>query len=155
MIDAIEQQISIYGETTALKDSVIALSLGYEIRCMYTSYFADYETIYVSIDPLSEQLLSNAKSFVSSNYPNPFQRSTTIRFYIDEIDVEKVKILRIYNLQGRLLAIIDISHFSAGWQEIRFDGKDMSGKDLPPGIYLVQMQVEKEIANTIRINLVR
>lgn len=155
MIDALEQQISIYGETPELKDSVIALSLGYEIRCMYTSYFADYETIYVSIDPLSENLVSIPKSIVSDNYPNPFQSSTTIRFYIDDIDIEKVKFLRIYNLQGRLIAIIDISHFSAGWNEIRFDGKDMSGKDLPAGVYLVQMQIDNQIANTIRINLVR
>ena len=155
MIDAIEQQISIYGETDELKDSVIALSLGYEIRCMYTSYFADYETIYVSTDPMPEKLVSIPKSFVSDNYPNPFQSSTTIRFYIGDIDIEKVKILRIYNLQGHLVAIIDISHVSTGWHEIRFSGKDMSGNDLPAGIYLVQMQIENQIANTIRINLVR
>jgi len=31
----------------------------------------------------------------------------------------------------------------------------MSGNDLPAGIYLVQMQIENQIANTIRINLVR
>jgi Ca-activated chloride channel family protein len=155
MIDALEQEISIYGETGALKDSVIALSLGYEIRCMYTSYFADYETIYVSIDPMSEKLVSIPKSFVYDNYPNPFYSSTSIRFYIEDIDIGKVKILRIYNLQGCLVAIIDISHFLSGWHEIRFDGKDMSGKDLPGGVYLVQMQIDNQIANTIRVYLVR
>lgn len=155
MIDAIEQEILIYGETDELKDSVIVLSLGYEIRCMYTSYFADYETIVVSTDPMHEKLVSIPKSFVCDNYPNPFHSSTSIRFYIDDIDIGKVKILRIYNLQGHLVAIIDISHFSIGWNEIRFDGKDMSGNDLPSGVYLVQMQIENQIANTIRVNLVR
>jgi Ca-activated chloride channel family protein len=155
MIDAIEQEISVYGETQQLEDSVIDLSLRYEIRCIYTSYFADYETIWTSIDPTYGMPVDESRSYVGSNYPNPFCGSTTIRFYIDELDVEKLKILRIYNYQGKLIAVIDISHFSKGWNELRFDGQDMSGKDLPAGIYLVQMQIENKISNTIRINLVR
>ncbi len=155
MIDALEQEISIYGETNELKDSVISLSLRYEIRCIYTAYFADYETIYVSTDPITELQASNPKSFVYSNYPNPFHNSTTIRFYIDNIDIGKFKVLRIYNLQGHLIAIIDISNFSEGWHEINFDGKDISGNEIPAGIYLVQLQIENQIVNTKRINKVR
>ncbi|NQU31866.1 MAG: VWA domain-containing protein [Bacteroidetes bacterium] len=155
MIDALEQEISIYGETDELKDSVISLSLRYEIRCIYTAYFADYETIYVSTDPITEMQASYPKSFVYSNYPNPFHNSTTIRFYIDDIDIGKFKVLRIYNLQGHLIAIIDVSDFSEGWHEISFDGKDISGNEIPSGIYLVQLQIENHIANTKRINKVR
>lgn len=155
MIDALEQQISIYGETPELKDSVISLSLRYEMRCIYTAYFADYENIYVSIDPITEVSDSYSKSFVYSNYPNPFHYSTTLRFYINEVDVGKVKFLRIYDLQGQLIAIIDISDYLAGWHEIGFDGTDFSGNELPAGIYLVQLQIENRIVNTKRINKVR
>lgn len=155
MIDALEQEISIYGETTQLKDSVISLSLRYEIRCMYTAYFADYENIYVSTDPINEMPASYSKSFVYSNYPNPFYNSTTLRFYINDIDFGKFKVLRIYDLKGQLIAIIDISKFSEGWHEISFDGKDISGNDLPAGIYLVQLQIENKIINTKRINKVQ
>ncbi|MBU3927812.1 MAG: VWA domain-containing protein [Bacteroidetes bacterium] len=154
MIDALEQEISIYGETGELKDSVISLSLRYEMRCMYTAYFADYENIYVSTDPIAEMPASYPKSLVYSNYPNPFHHATTIRFYIDDIDIGKVMVLRIYNLQGHLIAIINISDFSGGWHEFIFDGKDISGNDLPAGIYLVQLQIENQIANAIRINKV-
>lgn len=150
MIDALEQQILIYGETPALKDSVISLSLRYEIRCIYTSYFADYETIYVTDELILANPAGIPKSFVSGNYPNPFQQSTTLRFYIDTQDLGKVKVLRIYNLQGKLVAVIDISRFLPGWHEIPFDGTD-----LPSGVYLVQLQVDNNIANTIRINLIR
>ena len=155
MIDAIEQEISVYGETQELEDSVIDLSLRYEIRCIYTAYFADYETIWTSVDPIYGMPVDDPKSFIGSNYPNPFYGSTTIRFYIDEMDAEKLKIMRIYNLQGNLIAVLDISHYAKGWHEIRFDGQDMSGKDLPAGIYLVQMQINNQVSNTIRINLVR
>jgi Ca-activated chloride channel family protein len=155
MIDALEQEISIYGETAQLKDSVISLSLRYEMRCMYTAYFADYENIYVSTDPLSEVPAGYPRSFVYSNYPNPFQHSTTLRFYIDDIDVGKFMVLRIYDLRGHLIAIINICDFSEGWHEISFDGKDILGNDLPTGIYLVQLQIENKVVNTQRINKMR
>lgn len=155
MIDALEQEISIYGETAQLKDSVISLSLRYEMRCMYTAYFADYENIYVSTDPLSEVPAGYPRSFVYSNYPNPFQHSTTLRFYIDDIDVGKFMVLRIYDLQGHLIAIINICDFFGGWHEISFDGKDILGNDLPTGIYLVQLQIENKVVNTQRINKMR
>ncbi len=155
MIDALEQEISIYGETDELKDSVISLSLRYEIRCIYTAYFADYESIYVSTDPLLYINPANPKSLVHTNYPNPFSGKTKLRFFIDKSDIGKVKVLRIYNLHGHLVAIIDISDFSDGWHEIEFTGRDMSGSELPAGIYLVQMQIENQVTNTMRINIVR
>lgn len=155
MIDAIEQQISIYGETSALKDSAISLSLRYEIRCMYTSYFADYEEIVVSIDQLNKVLADYSKSFVFNNYPNPFYNSTTIRFYIDDLDIGKLKVLKIYDLQGHLIATINISSFSAGWHEVQFDGKAFSGVELAGGIYLVQLQIDNQIINTKRMHKIR
>lgn len=150
MIDALEQQILIYGETAALKDSVIALSLAYEIRCIYTSYFADYETIYTADMLTPGNPAISPKSFVSGNWPNPFQRTTTLRFYIDTQDSGKVKELRIYNLWGQLVAVIDISRLLSGWHEIPFDGTD-----LPDGVYLVQLQVGNNIANSIRISMIK
>ncbi len=151
MIDAIEQQISIYGETIALKDSVISLSLRYEIRCLYTSYFADYENIYVSTDPLSESTSNSLKSHIDSNYPNPFSSYTTIRFYVDNTDVGRTILLKIYSLQGYLIATIDVSHYPSGWQEISLNANDISGSSLVSGIYLVQMQIDNKVVNTMRM----
>ena len=155
MIDLLEQQISIYGETPELKDSVISLSLSYEIRCMYTAYFADYENVYTSVDPLLQAETNIAKSFIFSNYPNPFKTSTRFRIYIDPSDLGKMKVLRIYNLMGHLVAIIDITYFSEGWNEITFDGKDISGRDLPSGMYLIQMQLGNSISNSKWISIAK
>jgi len=155
MIDAIEQEISIYGETTQLKDSVISLSLRYEMRCIYTAYFADYENIVVSTDPLTESPSGIQKSSVYNNYPNPFHYTTTLRFYINDRDIGKVKFLKIYDLNGFLIAFIDVSDFTEGWHEVNYQGIDIYGKAIPAGVYLVQLQIENRIANTIRINKVR
>lgn len=153
MIDELEQTILIYGETSELKDSVIALSLDYEIRCMYTSYFADYENIYVSTDPLLQEPPHKTKSYIYNNFPNPFQNQTTIRFYVHNDDANKYKVIKIYNLWGQLVAILNIADYNEGWHEFVFDGRDHNGNKLAPGIYLVQLQIENQIQNTIRINV--
>ena len=40
-IDALEREIEVYGETQALKDRVIELSLTYNMRSRYTAYVAE------------------------------------------------------------------------------------------------------------------
>ena len=40
-IDDLERQVAVYGEKDSLKKELIALSLGYGIRCKYTAYIAD------------------------------------------------------------------------------------------------------------------
>ena len=153
MIDALEYEVSVYGETPALKDSLIALSLRYGIRCRYTAYFADYTTVTTSIDPGELPVIS--RSFLEGNYPNPFNPSTTLRLYIDPAAAGKVKLIRIYNVLGQLVAIIDISRLQAGWHAVRFEGRDRYGNSLPSGIYFVQLQVGNQVINTIRVNLVK
>ncbi len=61
----------------------------------------------------------------------------------------------IYNLLGQLVAVIDISHLRAGWHEVRFDGLDRYGRMLPSGLYLVRLQINNRIANTLRIHLIK
>ncbi|MEJ2543038.1 MAG: VIT domain-containing protein [Calditrichaceae bacterium] len=155
-IDALEREIEIYGETPALKDSLIDLSLKYNIRCRYTAYIADYETEYdltdLNMDPIAALMPT---SFIKINYPNPFNPSTTIRLYIDKQGEFQTKLLKIYNILGQLVAVIDISHLSSGWQEVQFNGHDMFGNLLPSGIYFVQLQVKNQVMSTIRISLIK
>lgn len=154
-IDELEREIDIYGETPALKDSVIALSLRYNIRSRYTAYVADYHNVVdTAIEPNVEEL-PRMISFLDSNYPNPFNPSTTIRFFIGDAAVGQTKLLKIYNLLGQLVAVIDVSHLRAGWHEVRFDGLDRYGRMLPSGLYLVRLQIHNRVANTLRIHLVK
>ena len=61
--------------------------------------------------------------------------------------------LKIYNLLGLLVAVIDISHLRAGGHG--FDGLDRYGRMLPSGLYLVRLQINNRIAKTLRIHLVK
>ena len=150
-IDELEREIDVYGETPALKDSVIALSLRYNIRSRYTAYVADYDddSVITATEPEVEEL-PQTFSFLDSNYPNPFNPSTTIRFFIGDAAVGQTKLLKVYNLLGQLVAVIDVSHLRAGWHEVLFDGYG-----LPSGLYLVRLQIHNRVANTLRIHLVK
>ena len=157
-IDALEREIDVYGETAARKDSVIALSLRYNIRSRYTAYIADYETVYTGVDredPAAVPPAAPPGSYVAGSYPNPFDAFTTIRVFIDAEDAGQPRFLRIYNLLGQLVAVIDLSDLPSGWHEIRFEGTDLYGRQLPAGLYLVRLDVGGRVAGTLGIHRVR
>ena len=156
MIDGYEQEIEVYGETQALKDSAITLSLKYGIRCRYTAYIADYETEYTRIkeDKDRENLIVPV-SFIMGNYPNPFNPTTTIRLFINSSSLGMVKLMKIYNILGQLVAVIDISDLSQGYHNIVFNGRDLYGNLLPSGVYFVSLQIQNQVVSTLKINLVK
>ncbi len=155
MIDEIERQIAVFGESDSLKNLDIALSLKYNIRCKYTAYIADYETKAKTEVIAERDNIALPKSYLIGNYPNPFNSSTMITIYLDKDALfVKYKFLRIYNLLGQLVAVIDISHLGPGMHTIKFDGRDNWGNELPSGMYICQLVVGKEIS-TIRISLVK
>jgi Ca-activated chloride channel homolog len=155
-IDAIERQIDVYGEKDSLKNEDIKISLAYGIRCKYTAYIADYTTHpSTGIDVQLNSTATIPESYLVGNYPNPFNPSTKIRFYLDQKTTGQVKLIKIYNILGQLVAVIDISNLSVGMNEVMFNGRDMLGKSLPSGIYLVQLQVGNRIYSTIKINMIK
>jgi hypothetical protein len=152
-IDALEWETEIYGETEDLKAELIRISLQYVIRCRYTAYIADPENIYTHAELPPEGAIS--ASLLKNNYPNPFNPTTTLRFFIDAPDAGKVKLLKIYNLLGQLVRVIDISRWAEGWHHVQFDGQDWLGNLLPSGTYIVQLQIGNQRVNSIRMSLVK
>jgi Ca-activated chloride channel family protein len=159
MIDALEREIEIYGETPELKRRSIDLSLQYNIRCRYTAYIADYETVapgdYTSVVASNDHIAEVPRSYLLGNYPNPFNPVTVIAFYIGpQAAKEKTKLIRIFNCLGQLVAVIDISHLGEGFHQVTFNGVDYFGQSLPSGVYYVHLQAGDEIS-TIRITLLK
>lgn len=73
---------------------------------------------------------------LTSNYPNPFNPSTTILFSIDERCHVS---LRIYNIRGRLVASLRDSDMPPGDHAALWDGRDASGAEVGSGVYLVRL----------------
>ena len=81
------------------------------------------------------------------NVPNPFGEATNLNFSLS--DTEKVQIV-IYNLNGQLIKRFD-GTYTAGYHEIKWDGRNEKGMEVSEGIYLAQM-VAGDFSASIRIS---
>ena len=73
-------------------------------------------------------------------YPNPFTDQTTITFNTAETSPVQLKV---YNLKGMLLRVLDYIPGSSNEQSIQWDGTDNARKPLPAGTYLLQLRSAK------------
>jgi len=76
-----------------------------------------------------------------SNYPNPFNPTTTIRYYLPEGGNCE---LSIYNIKGGLVKKLVNGSESEGWHEHVWDGRDQSGRSTSSGIYIIKLASEDQ-----------
>lgn len=72
-----------------------------------------------------------------SNYPNPFNPSTTLRYDLAE---PATVTLRIYNTLGKEVRTLVNTHQPSGEYRILWDGKDHSGNAVASGVYIYRLQ---------------
>ncbi len=97
----------------------------------------------VSIDEFEVPFLNE---IFLTNYPNPFNPSTTISFNIPEESVVKIEI---FNLKGQRVNILIDDHLLPGEHKIIWDGDDDSGRQVSSGVYIFQLMVnDKTVATT-------
>ncbi len=74
---------------------------------------------------------------ISSNYPNPFNPTTTIKYQLPHQSEVK---LAIYNLLGQEVRTLVNGVVSAGYHEILWDAQDETGKSVSSGLYIYRFQ---------------
>jgi len=75
-------------------------------------------------------------NILKTNYPNPFNPSTTIAF---DIAREGIVALEIYNVKGQRVKTLVNSVYSAGSHSVVWNGDDSLGKAVSSGIYFYRM----------------
>ncbi|KQC08015.1 MAG: hypothetical protein APR54_05180 [Candidatus Cloacimonas sp. SDB] len=75
-----------------------------------------------------------------SNYPNPFNPTTTISFSLPE--GSKVEVF-IYNIKGQLVKNISKGTYDKGIHKIKWDGTDYQGKSLGSGLYICALVTDR------------
>lgn len=78
-----------------------------------------------------------SKFELKSNYPNPFNSITNIRF---EMPISSKVLISIYDLNGREVKRLADGEFGAGSHIISWDGRNAQGKGLASGTYIVKMK---------------
>ncbi len=74
-----------------------------------------------------------------SNYPNPFNPSTTISYYIKKpafVDAS------IYNIKGDLVKILSRDFHEQGNYKYIWNGKNEIGKKMPSGTYIISVNID-------------
>jgi hypothetical protein len=84
-------------------------------------------------------------AFAPTLYPNPFNPQTTMRFYADHAGPVD---LAVYDIAGRLVREIDGHAGTAGWQELRWDGRTDGGLAAPSGTYLLRARAGQQTWTT-------
>ena len=86
---------------------------------------------------IESYLTPNFNNFLT-NYPNPFNPTTTIKFSIQ--NDSKVE-LSIYNIKGQKLRTLLNDQITIGEHLIDWDGEDTLGKKVGSGVYLYKLNV--------------
>jgi len=104
----------------------------------YIMYMALDIEMPVSANP--EEPVPGPQSIRITNYPNPFNPSTTIRFELPQAGMAGICI---YNIKGQLVRSFPDDNRAAGIHELVWDGKDDTGKAVGSGVYLARLATGK------------
>ncbi|SVB54890.1 uncharacterized protein METZ01_LOCUS207744, partial [marine metagenome] len=71
--------------------------------------------------------------FLSSNYPNPFNPTTQIRYDLPE---DALVSITIYDIMGRSIKSLVNSNQSAGYRSIQWNATNNLGEPVSAGMYI-------------------
>lgn len=117
--------------------SEIALTKGtHQLKFEFTT--GGFNLFQIQINPVSNGVFQEFTDqvFIGKNYPNPFNATTTLPFYISE--TTRVE-LTIFDLRGCRIKTLYKSLLNAGHYAIRWDGRDESGRPVASGTYLYHL----------------
>ena len=91
-----------------------------------------------------DPVIPGAGTMLRGSYPNPFNPSTTIEFYI----AEKTSVtITIYDISGRRIrCLIKAKAHDTGLYKARWDGKNDKGKQLASGMYFCKFEAGENIS---------
>jgi hypothetical protein len=85
------------------------------------------------------------------NYPNPFNPSTAIKYYLPEkMDVT----LEVYDLTGRLITRLVDERQEPGLHSVEWRGLDATGREVSAGVYIYRLQSGDQVQSQ-RMNFVK
>lgn len=122
----------------------------YSVRLRIINYIGGTENFafrenYIHVtegNSLQNEVVKN-KEIILSNYPNPFNPSTTIEFSIQN---ESFINLSIFNIKGQKIKSLTNDKYPKGNHSIIWNGDDESGKPVSSGIYLYKLKVGNQVS---------
>ncbi len=117
---------------------IVVFLQDYPTREVFASASSPVMDLTVSIGDEGERSGLPMSYGLSQNYPNPFNPRTTIAYEIPEGRTESIA-LKVYDLRGRLVKILDSGDRTPGVYSITWDGRNDQGRSVSSGIYLYRL----------------
>ena len=97
-----------------------------------------YEFEYTGVIVDDNAIINN--NFTLSNYPNPFNPTTTISFSVTQ--TSSFVTLEINNIKGQKVKTLVNEKMDAGTHHVMWDGKNENGKSVTSGIYFYKLKTQ-------------
>lgn len=83
--------------------------------------------------------------YLAQNYPNPFLQGTKteIFYQVAQINSPYALSIKVYNIIGQEVATLIDASLHGGLYNVSWDGKDNSGRLVPPGVYFYRLNSEQ------------
>jgi hypothetical protein len=91
------------------------------------------------------------RAALAPNYPNPFNPATTLRFSLPRGGHVR---LAVFDGAGRLVRELVGEHRETGDHEVRWDGRDLKGREVSSGVYYSRLEFAGEVT-TGTLTLIR
>ena len=77
------------------------------------------------------------RTYLHQNHPNPFNPATEIQFSVAQAGPV---LLRVYDVEGRLVATLVNRKLPAGPNQIVWHGRDATGRQVETGVYFYRLE---------------
>jgi len=139
------QYIDSCTETTYCRPLMPIIDMYYAVDAEYvngTSIHSEY--VLVEFTPSNETDIPPMETKLYSNYPNPFNPNTSIKFDLNQNGSVN---LSIYNTRGQLVKTLVNEYKNAGSYILVWDGTNSEGKPESSGIYFYKLHYQKKQMN--------
>jgi hypothetical protein len=120
-------------EAKEIKNKIIQISIAYVLISHFTSFTGGGTTNLEEEQTNENNIITEFK--IIGNYPNPFNPETTIRFSVGKV-IDNIVKIKIYNSLGELVRILIVYVNREGIYEVRWDGKNSAGSEVPSDVYI-------------------
>ena len=101
---------------------------------LFDVFYAPMENPPLQGTGIGDETPGPGMGMLKSNYPNPFNPTTTIRFELDGASSVR---LTVHDMAGRVVTVlVDEPRLPSGLHEARWDGRDGDGRSVATGVYL-------------------
>ena len=111
----------------------------------------DNDGAYKYYDAITVKLVGSDKAELMQNNPNPFNPSTSIKYYIPQaMDVT----IKIYDVLGREVTTLINKQATTGYHVVYWNGRDSYGRSVASGVYLYRLTAGT-FSETKKMNLLK